>query len=77
MYPEIDIELVKSKMTRKDLSLKTGISYNSLLLKLTGKTIITLDESFAIKKALNSKLSIEKLFQKDSSANDADSDKGR
>ena len=77
MYPEIDIELVKSKMTRKDLSLKTGISYNSLLLKLTGKTIITLDESFAIKKALNSKLSIERLFQKEASANYAGSDKGR
>lgn len=65
MYPEIDIELVKGKMTRKDLSIKTGIAYNSLLLKLTGKTIITLDESFAIKKALNSKLSIEKLFRKE------------
>lgn len=64
MFPQIDLELVKAKMSRKDLSAKTGIAYNTLLLKLTGKTIITLDESFAIKKALGSKLSIETLFRK-------------
>lgn len=66
MYPQIDIELAKARMNRKKLAEKSGISYNTLLLKLAGKSIITLDESFAIKKALKSTLSIENLFRKES-----------
>lgn len=65
MYPQIDIELVKARMNRKKLAEKSGISYNTLLLKLAGKSIITLDESFAIKKALKTSLSIECLFEKE------------
>lgn len=65
MYPQIDIELAKARMNRKKLAEKSGISYNTLLLKLAGKSIITLDESFAIKKALKSTLSIESLFRKE------------
>ncbi len=65
MYPQIDIELVKARMNRKKLAEKSGISYNTLLLKLAGKSIITLDESFAIKKALKTSLSIERLFKKE------------
>ena len=64
MYPHIDIELAKARMNRKKLAEKTGISYNTLLLKLAGKSIITLDEGFAIKKALKTSLSIENLFKK-------------
>lgn len=65
MYPKIDVELVKARMNRKKLAEKSGISYNTLLLKLAGKSIITLDESFAIKKALKTSLSIECLFKKE------------
>ncbi len=65
MYPQVDIELVKSKMTRKDLAAKTGISYNTLLLKLAGKSIITLGEAFAIRDALASDIKIEDLFRAD------------
>ena len=63
MYLQVDIELTASRMSRKDLAGKIGMSYNTLLQKLAGKFPITLDEAFAIKKALGSKKPIEKLFE--------------
>lgn len=64
MYVQVDIELAAARMNRKELSEKTGIAYNTLLMKLSGKSPITLDESFIIKKALGTKIPIEKLFDK-------------
>lgn len=63
MYEAIEIELLKKRWSKKTLSAKTGIKYSTLLGKFSGKFPFSLDESFRIKKALNSSNSIEKLFK--------------
>lgn len=68
MYVQVDIELAASRMSRKDLAERSGIAYNTLLGKLSGKFPITLDECFAIKRALGSKKPLEKLFEKSEEA---------
>lgn len=64
MYVQVDIELAAARMNRKELAERSGIAYNTLLSKLSGKYPMTLDECFAIKKALGSKKSLEKLFER-------------
>ena len=62
MYKEVDVELARQGMSKKTLSEKTGIRYQTLLEKLLGRYPITFDECLAIKNALNTKLSLEELF---------------
>ncbi len=63
MYPELNAAMGRKKMSGVELSEKTGIRYNTLMLKLTGKSKVELGEAIAIKKAVESPLTIEELFK--------------
>lgn len=62
MYKEVNVELARQGMSKKTLSEKTGIRYQTLLEKLLGRYPITFDECLAIKNTLNTTLSLEELF---------------
>lgn len=62
MYKELDVELTRKGMTRKDLSEKTGIRYQTLNSKLRKEYPLTFDECLKIKAALQSDMPLEKLF---------------
>lgn len=52
MYKEVNVELARQGMSKKTLSEKTGIRYQTLLEKLLGRYPITFDECLAIKKCI-------------------------
>lgn len=62
MYRTIESRLAFLGVSKKKLAHEIGMSYNTFLLKLKGKSNFTLDEAEKIKLALKSKLSIEELF---------------
>ena len=63
MYKNIEVELARKGWTKKMLSEKTKIAYNTLLSKLSRQYPFTLDECFTIKDALDPSLTIEYLFK--------------
>lgn len=69
MYRKLEAMIVLAGMTKKDLSQKSGIKYNTLLSKLRGETAFTLDETLILKKVLNSQDPIEDLFEKNIAKN--------
>lgn len=62
MYRELEAELARKGWTKKDLAKATSIRYETLIVKLSGKFSLTLDESLKIKEAIGSKLPLEALF---------------
>lgn len=58
----LEKEMIIYDVTRDDLCRLLGISYQALHAKLTGKTEFKCNEMFAIKKRLNTKTPLEKLF---------------
>ena len=64
MYPNLSVELARKGITQKELAEMANISESSLSLKLTGKVKLTFGDAIRIKKALNSQLPLEVLFQK-------------
>ncbi len=67
MFHNLDVELVKARMTRSELAKSIGVTPTTLSLKLNGKSSISLKECIDIKKILRSELTIEDLFACDSS----------
>lgn len=65
MFPNLDAEMARRKMTALTLAQKTGIPYSTLTPKLAGKAPIKLSEAKAIKKALETDMSIDELFEVD------------
>lgn len=63
MYSNVRAELARRGLTVVDLSNKTGIRYQSLTNKISGKTPLKLEEARAIKNALGVDLPLEKLFE--------------
>ena len=63
MYRRLEAELVFHGMTKQELSEKTGIRYNTLVLKLSGGAPLQFSEAVAIKKAIGSKYTLEELFE--------------
>ena len=64
MYRRLLAELVLRGMDKKDLAGLIPMPYTTLLDKINGKTSFTLDEVWKIKKALDSELDAEVLFEK-------------
>ena len=62
MFPNVRVELARKQWNMLDLANATGIRYQTLTLKLKGKSVLTFDEAVSIKAALESKLSLEDLF---------------
>lgn len=56
------------QISKRDIADRLGITYNTLLLKLSGKATFTLDEAMLLKEILKSDLSIEELFSRTDAA---------
>lgn len=70
MFPNLRAEIARRGLTFAQVANGVvdadGVPFNSVThfsLKMNGKYPFTLDEAFAIKKFLNTKLSIDVLFQ--------------
>lgn len=62
MFPNLDAELEKKKITRAALAKILHRTPTTLSLKLNGKAPITLSECVEIKKVLGEEFTIEYLF---------------
>ena len=62
MYPNLNAELARRGWNKKVLSEKIGIRYATIIDKLNGKYPLTLNECKAIKKELETELTIDELF---------------
>lgn len=63
MFPNLNAEMGRAKLTIKSLSEITGINYESLKLKLRGVTEFKLCEMMLIKKKVFPDKSLDYLFQ--------------
>lgn len=62
MFPNLNAELARKKLTVKSLSEITGINYESLKNKASGKTEFKRSEMYRIKKDAFPEYSIDYLF---------------
>lgn len=62
MFRNIEIIIFQKNLSKREIAKKLGMTYNTLLLKLSGKATFTLDEALKLKEILESSLSIEELF---------------
>ena len=62
MYPNLDAEMARRKITRNSLAKAIHVTPTTLTLKLNGKAPITLNECIEIKKILNTDMLIDYLF---------------
>ncbi len=62
MYPNLDAELARKKITRTQLAKILKVNPGTLSLKLNGKAPLTLTECIEIKQAVGEQYSIEYLF---------------
>lgn len=63
MYPNLEAELARARMTKKKLSEKLGITPSTLSLKLLGKSELSFYEAVKIKTILKVSIPIEELFK--------------
>lgn len=63
MYRNLEAEMVREGITRKDLAELLDVRYATVVDKLKGKFSFTLDEAFKIKNGFFSDLSFEYLFE--------------
>ena len=68
MFPNLSAELARNRMTIKSLSEKTGINYESLKNKVSGKTEFKINEMILIKKKVFPDYTIDYLFVTDNDA---------
>ena len=64
MYKNLEAEMVRKGVTRKDIAGILGLRYGTVVEKLSGKYEFKLKEAFAIKKEIFPNLNIEYLFEK-------------
>jgi transcriptional regulator with XRE-family HTH domain len=64
MFPNLNAEMARIGMTRKELAFALGRTTATMSQKLTGKTNLSLDEAFAIKKAIGTDIPLDELFAK-------------
>lgn len=63
MFPNLDAEMARRKITRAALAEKIHKTPTTLSLKLNGKAPITLAECIEIKEAIGAECSIDYLFE--------------
>lgn len=63
MFPNLDAEMARRKITRQSLADKIHKTPTTLSLKLNGKAPITLVECIEIKNAIDESLSVDYLFK--------------
>ena len=62
MYRNVNAELARKGWSRKELAVKTGIRYMTLVSKLSGKSPLLFEEAVKIKKALDIQDPLDYLF---------------
>lgn len=62
MFPNLEAELARRKITRNSLANVLNVTPNTITRKLNGDTPIYLEECLQIKKVLGVRMSIEQLF---------------
>lgn len=62
MYRNLEAEMARNKVTKKDIAKLLGVRYATVLDKMNGKYRFYYDEALAIKKAFFPNLNIEYLF---------------
>lgn len=65
MFPNLDAEMVRRRITRGMLAEYLHITPTTLSMKLNGKAILTLDECIRIRDIIDKKLTIDYLFASD------------
>lgn len=65
MYRNLEAEMVRHSISRKDVATFLNVRYATVIDKLSGRYQFRLDEALNIKQKLFPKLSIEYLFQSD------------
>lgn len=65
LYPNVEAEMARLKITRNKLSVSLNLSPNTLGKKLNGESNISLPECLKIKKELKWRGTIEELFKTD------------
>ena len=63
MYPNLEAEMARRKVTRLELAAKLKMTATTLGNKLNGKSDISLQECLAIKKELNINMTVDELFK--------------
>lgn len=63
MYRNLEAEMVREGISRKDLAELLEVRYATIIDKLKGKFGFTLDEAFKIRNSFFSDLSFEYLFE--------------
>lgn len=71
MFPNLSAEIARNKMTLKSLAQETGIVYETLKLKMRGKTEFRLAEMLKIKEVFPT-CSIDYLFESDGKVDEND-----
>ena len=62
-YPVLVSEMAVKKISVMDVSRETGIPYSTLAPKIRGEKPVTVAEGRKIRDAINSELSLDKLFE--------------
>ncbi len=71
MYPNLNAELARRGLSRRELAALIGRTPGTLSLKLSGKATLTLPEAARIKEVLGSTLPLEVLFDSATDRNSA------
>lgn len=64
VYPNLDKMLKEKNLSKKNLAEKVNIRYQTFIVKCNGKNEFTFDEILNIKKALDTNMSLEQLFER-------------
>lgn len=64
MYPNLNAEMARLGITRKELAQKINMAEATLSFKMNGKTKFTFDEILKIKEMLGVDIPLEELFKK-------------
>lgn len=65
MYPNLEAELARARITQNELARHLGITPTTLSFKLNGKSQLSLKECVEIKRFLNSCATVDYLFATD------------
>lgn len=63
MYRRFEAELTFAGMTKKELAEKVEMKYDTLVLKLAGKSPLNFADAIKLKEAINTNVSLEELFK--------------
>lgn len=68
MYNNLELLIFQNKLSKYEMADRLGVTYNTLLAKLSGKQPLKLDEAFTLKETYFPNSTIEHLFATGSNA---------